>query len=151
MYVCLSWTGGLKLWDIGAALILSFFIALVAPGTRFNFGLTRGLSPFRWWLFLQGLFGPLAAGFLRSACETVWQMLRGDIRSSWIRVQPRLRDETARMLLAHALTLTTEALTVDVGEDGSFCLHLMTSSSENRVEAENQCAILSNWARRVAE
>ena len=110
----------------------------------------KGLNPRRWWNFLYFLFGPFAVALWEANWDVAKRVISRDINPGIVRLDPRLKTDRGRMMLANSITLTPGTLTVDVDDDGVFYVHTLFLTSTAPTEAE-LCGTFAKWVRRILE
>lgn len=152
MYLLLVWSGGgIGIFELVVALVLSAVIALLFhtwhPEKKFSLS---GLNPRKWVDFLHYLFGPFAVGLAKANIDVATRVITGNIRPGIVRVNPGLKTDLSKTILADSITLTPGTLTVDIDDDGWFYIHWIFVRDENPAE-EELYGDFACWARRLAE
>jgi len=153
-YLFLVWSGegAISLVEVVIGIILG--LALTFAGRSWNssrrFGLS-GLNPMRWVSFIYYLVGPFALGMVKANVDVAKRVITGKIRPGIVRIDPGLKSDLAKTVLADSITLTPGTLTVDVDdEDGAFYIHWINVTDVSPRE-EDVYGPFAKWARRLAE
>ncbi|MDR1732575.1 MAG: Na+/H+ antiporter subunit E [Synergistaceae bacterium] len=150
-YLLLSWSGELSIQEITIAFFLAITVSLVvSTSSRSGFWSTKGLSPQRWWHFLQYIFGPFAVGLGHANIDVAKRVISGKINPGIVKFNPRLKTDIGRMMLANSITLTPGTLTVDIDDDGTFYVHTIWLDTPTPSE-EDICGSFGKWVRRIVE
>ena len=135
-WLCLAWPvspldGSWLPGDIMAGLFVSAFVALVMR-EMIRANLIRLLNPRSWfWLIVyQFVF---AYYVVKGGLDVAYHVLHPavPIRPGIVKVRSVLKTETARTVLACAITLTPGTLTIDVTDDGIFYIHWLNVGNED--------------------
>ncbi|MDD2206814.1 MAG: Na+/H+ antiporter subunit E [Aminobacterium sp.] len=152
MYLLLVWSGGtINVVEIGIALILATILAFAShtwnPSKPFSF---RALNPLRWITFVYYVCVPFAIGLIKANFDVAMRVITGHINPGIVKLEPGLKSDLAKTILADSITLTPGTLTVDVDDDGAFYIHwinvLDVSPDEKQVYGS-----FAHWARRLAD
>ena len=152
MYLLLVWSGGgIPLIEILIALgVASVVMVAFRTWNRERAVRFGRLDPKRVVDFLHYLFGPFAVGLAKANIDVAKRVITGEIRPGIVKINPGLRTDIARTLLADSITLTPGTLTVDVDDDGTFFIHWIYVEDEDPSE-EQLYGSFGDWARRLAE
>ncbi|MDI9369315.1 MAG: cation transporter [Synergistaceae bacterium] len=152
MYILLVWSGGaIPLGEVLIGLLLAAAITYAFkswhPGRDLS---KRGLDPRRWANFIAFLFGPFAVGLAKANIDVATRVITGKIRPGIVKINPGLRSDIAKTVLANSITLTPGTLTVDVDDAGVFYIHWLYVEDEEPT-GEQLYGSFAKWARRLAE
>lgn len=152
MYLLLVWSGGgIGIFEVVVAVVLAAVIAILfrrwKPEKKFSLS---GLNPIKWFDFLHYLFGPFALGLAKANIDVATRVITGNIRPGIVRVNPGLKTDLGKTILADSITLTPGTLTVDIDDEGWFYIHWIFVRDENPAE-EELYGDFACWARRLAE
>lgn len=152
MYLLLVWSGGrIAMFEVVVALVLAAVIAVLFrrwnPERKLSIS---GLNPRKWFDFLHYLFGPFALGLAKANIDVAKRVITGNIRPGIVRVNPGLKTDLGKTILADSITLTPGTLTVDIDDDGWFYIHWLFVRDEDPAE-EELYGNFAYWARRLAE
>lgn len=152
MYLLLVWSGGgIPLIEILIALVLASVIMVAFRTWSKDKRVRPGrLDPKRLLDFIHYLFGPFAVGLAKANIDVAKRVITGEIRPGIVKINPGLKTDVAKTLLADSITLTPGTLTVDVDDDGAFYIHWIYVEDENPTE-EQLYGAFGIWARRLAE
>ena len=137
--------GRLLIGDIVVGLVVAAFVALVM-GEMIRANLIRLLNPRSWfWLIVyQFVF---AYYVVKGGLDVAYHVLHPavPIRPGIVKVRSVLKTETARTVLACAITLTPGTLTVDLTDDGYMYIHWINVKAEGVEEATKIIAERFEW------
>jgi len=138
--------------DILAGVFVSLFVALVM-GEMIRANLIRLLNPRSWfWLIVyQFVF---VYYVLKGGLDVAYRVLHPaiPIRPGIVKVRSVLKTETARTVLACAITLTPGTLTIDVTDDGVFYVHwLNVGSAKEKAGARKVLRRFEWYIKRIFE
>lgn len=152
MYLLLVWSGGgIPLIEILIALGVASVVTVAFRTWNRERAVRSGrLDPKRVVDFLHYLFGPFAVGLAKANIDVAKRVITGEIRPGIVKINPGLKTDVARTLLADSITLTPGTLTVDVDDDGTFFIHWIYVEDKDPSE-EQLYGSFGDWARRLAE
>jgi multicomponent Na+:H+ antiporter subunit E len=78
------------------------------------------------------------------------RVVTGHINPGIVKLEPGLKTDLAKMILADSITLTPGTLTVDVDDDGAYYIHWINVLDVSPKE-EQVYGSFARWARRLAD
>ncbi|WP_024821973.1 MULTISPECIES: Na+/H+ antiporter subunit E [Aminobacterium] len=152
MYLLLVWSGGsISLVEIGIGAILATILAFAShtwsPSKPLSF---KALNPLKWLTFLYYLLVPFAIGLIKANIDVATRVITGDIHPGIVKLNPGLKSDVAKTILADSITLTPGTLTVDVDDDGAYYIHWINVLDVSP-EEEQVYGSFARWARRLAD
>jgi len=152
MYILLVWSGGaIPLGEVLIGLLLAVAITFAFKAWHPDRGLSkRGLDPRLWANFIAFLFGPFTVGLAKANIDVAKRVITGKIRPGIVKVNPGLKSDISKTVLANSITLTPGTLTVDIDDAGAFYIHWLYVEDEDPTE-EQLYGSFAKWARRLAE
>jgi multicomponent Na+:H+ antiporter subunit E len=152
MYLLLVWSGGgIPLIEILIALALASVITVAHRTWNRDRKVRSGrFDPKRLLDFIRYLFGPFAVGLAKANIDVAKRVITGEIKPGIVKINPGLKTDIGKTLLADSITLTPGTLTVDVDDEGAFYIHWIYVEDEDPSE-EQLYGSFGDWARRLAE
>jgi len=144
----------LGLWsnyEIIAALIISFIVAVMASKVLFQKKSYHLLNPLRWVIFLVYLVGPFFFAMAKANIDVAYRVITGKINPGIVKISPNLKNDAAITLLANSITLTPGTLSVDIDEKNNDLYIHWINVTNLKPSIEDICGSFPIWARRIAE
>jgi multicomponent Na+:H+ antiporter subunit E len=144
----------LGLWsnyEIIAALIISFIVAVMASKVLFQKKSYHLLNPLRWVIFLGYLVGPFFFAMAKANIDVAYRVITGKINPGIVKISPNLKNDAAITLLANSITLTPGTLSVDIDEKNNDLYIHWINVTNLKPSIEDICGSFPIWARRIAE
>ncbi len=144
----------LGLWsnyEIIAALIISFIVAVMASKVLFQKKSYHLLNPLRWVIFLGYLVGPFFFAMAKANIDVAYRVITGKINPGIVKISPNLKNDAAITLLANSITLTPGTLSVDIDEKNNDLYIHWINITNLKPSIEDICGSFPIWARRIAE
>ncbi len=140
-----------SIYEIIAALIISFFVALISYRVLFQKHHYRLLNPVKWVIFLFYLIGPFFYAMARANIDVAFRVITGKINPGIVKISPQLKSDAAITLLANSITLTPGTLSVDIDEKNNDLYIHWINVTNLKPSIEDICGTFPEWARRIAE
>lgn len=152
MYLLLVWSGGsIPVFEVGIGVVLATVLAFAFhswnPTKSFSFKI---LNPLHWLTFIYYLCVPFAIGLIKANFNVAMRVVTGHINPGIVKLEPGLKTDLAKMILADSITLTPGTLTVDVDDDGAYYIHWINVLDVSPKE-EQVYGSFARWARRLAD
>jgi len=118
VWLGLSWP--IDVEDLGFGIIVAAFVAYVV-GDMFEKKARLFAQPSRYIWFLYYVF-LLVVGYFKAGCVVLLKVVQPEIplKPGIVKVKTKLKNEIALTFLANSITLTSDALTVDIDKENGF-------------------------------
>ena len=141
----------LFLWDPYEFLFGAILSLIAAIVVRLTFSRTdfKMLNPKRWFQAIIYIIGPFFYNMVLANIDVAKRVITKDISPGIVRIEPGLKSDRAKTLLANSITLTPGTLTVDIIDD-KFYIHWINVKNLEP-DLKDVCGPFAIWAKRIAE
>ncbi len=136
-------------------LVAGVVIALIAAGiSRIMLGKAENSKlffRFFWFIFYLPIW---FIALTKANIEVAIMVFTGNIRPGIVKIEPGLKTDLGKTILANSITLTPGTLTVDLDEksDAMYIHWIKVKETKTMDEKINKvCGSFADWARRMAE